>query len=312
MKRFKKILVGVDLSWGDRFVSEDLSEPNAEAVRQALWLAQLNSASIDFLFSLELSAKAQEVISESSCDEPNVLDEAKGRLAALVDDARRVGVAAESHVVIGKSWVELIHQVLRKQHDLVIVGTHHRSAIKGFFLGSTGIKLLRKSPCAVWITHPRAEQNLDSILVAHDLRPVGDLAMELGCSMASLQDAQLHVVHAAEHLEFDYLFPASVSAQRKHTYGEEAKEHIESQLAGLNLPRPAIMHFVIDPPIVAIMNCIEENNVDLLVMGTVGHTGIPGFFTGSTAERLLPRIPCSLLTVKPSGFQSPVLLKNKP
>ena len=39
MKRFKKILVGVDLSWGDRFVSEVLSAPNAEAVRQALWLA---------------------------------------------------------------------------------------------------------------------------------------------------------------------------------------------------------------------------------------------------------------------------------
>ena len=48
MKRFNKILVGVDLSWGDCFVADELSEPNAEAVRQALWLAQLNSASVDF------------------------------------------------------------------------------------------------------------------------------------------------------------------------------------------------------------------------------------------------------------------------
>lgn len=57
MKRFRKILVGVDLSWGDRLVADELSAPNAEAVRQALRLAQLNSASIDFLFSLDLSAR---------------------------------------------------------------------------------------------------------------------------------------------------------------------------------------------------------------------------------------------------------------
>ena len=193
MKRFKKILVGVDLSWGDCFVADELSEPNAEAVRQALWLAQLNSAAVDFLFALDLSAKAQQLMSESSTDESTVLGEAEARLAELVAKARQEGVEADSHVVVGKSWLELIRLVLRKEHDLVLVGTRHMSAIKGFFLGSTGIKLLRKCPCAVWVTQPPADQEFDSILVAHDLRPVGDLAMELGCSMAKLQNAQLHV-----------------------------------------------------------------------------------------------------------------------
>ena len=59
LKRFKKILVDVDLSWGERHVSDELSAPNAEAVRQAMWLTKLNSASIDFLFMLDSSAKAQ-------------------------------------------------------------------------------------------------------------------------------------------------------------------------------------------------------------------------------------------------------------
>ena len=75
MKRFKRILVGVDLSWGDRFVAGELSEPNAEAVHQALWLAKLNAASIDFLYALDLSPKAQELISESSTDESKVLEQ---------------------------------------------------------------------------------------------------------------------------------------------------------------------------------------------------------------------------------------------
>ena len=63
MKRFKRILVGVDLSWSDRFVAQELSAPNAEAVRQALWLAQLNSASLDFFFSLDLSTRARQFVS---------------------------------------------------------------------------------------------------------------------------------------------------------------------------------------------------------------------------------------------------------
>ncbi|QDU44626.1 Universal stress protein E [Symmachiella dynata] len=240
MKRFKKPLVGVGLSWGDCFVSDKLSEPNAEAVRPALWLARLNSASIDFLFALDLSAIAQELIAESS----------------------------------------------------------------------TGIKLMRKCPCAVWVTQPLAAQELDSILVPHDLRPVGDQAMDLGCSMAKLQNAQLHVLLAAEYPEFDYMFPARVSSERKRTYRNEVVRHIDTQITGVDLRLPAKVHFVIEPPDLTIMNCIEQHAIDLLVMGTVGSTGISGYITGNTVEHLLPRIPCSLLAVKPPGFKSPVVLER--
>ncbi|MDJ0891306.1 MAG: universal stress protein, partial [Gammaproteobacteria bacterium] len=41
---------------------------------------------------------------------------------------------------------------------------------------------------------------------------------------------------------------------------------------------------------------------------TVGRTGIPGFFIGNTAENLLSQVECSVLTVKPSGFVTPVEL----
>ncbi|MGI9457580.1 MAG: universal stress protein [Aeoliella sp.] len=306
MKRFQRILVGVDLSWGDRFVAEELSAPNAEAVSQALWLAKLNSATIDFLFSLDLSAKAQELIHESSTDESTILDEAEKRLAELVVEAQEQGVVAKSHVVIGRSWVELIHQVFRKQHDLVLVGTRHMSAIQGHLIGSTGTKLLRNCPCAVWVTQPQVGEEFDSILVAHDLRPVGDLAMELGCSMARLQHAELHVIHAADFPESNYMFPASVSAERQREYRLQAEQHIERQLAGTELTSTTQVQIEIEPADVAIMKCLEREKVDLIVMGTVGRTGISGFITGNTAERLLPRIQCSLLAVKPPGFKSPV------
>ncbi len=309
MERFKKILVGVDLSWADCLVAEELSAPNEQAVSQALWLAELNSASVDFLFSLDLTAMAQRLIAESPRGEATILDQAKKRLAELVARAQERGIRSESEVVFGKSWLELIRKVLRQQHDLVLVGTRHLDAVQQTLLGSTGVKLLRKCPCAVWVTQPQTEGKLDSILVAHDLRPVGDLAMSLGCSLAKLEHAQLHVLHADEFPEFDSTFSATIQAEHKQAYRETADEHITQQLASAHLPRPAEVHFVTERPDVAIMKCVEQHDVDLIVMGTLGRSGISGFITGNTAERLLPRISCSVLAVKPRDFVSPVKLE---
>jgi nucleotide-binding universal stress UspA family protein len=53
---------------------------------------------------------------------------------------------------------------------------------------------------------------------------------------------------------------------------------------------------------------VAENNIDLVIMGTVARTGIAGFIIGNTAENILQSITCSLFAVKPEGFVSPVTL----
>jgi nucleotide-binding universal stress UspA family protein len=45
---------------------------------------------------------------------------------------------------------------------------------------------------------------------------------------------------------------------------------------------------------------------DLVVIGTVGRSGIQGLLLGNTAEKILDTCDCSILTVKPEGFQSPL------
>jgi universal stress protein E len=56
----------------------------------------------------------------------------------------------------------------------------------------------------------------------------------------------------------------------------------------------------------AIADMIKEKSIDLLIMGTLGRAGIRGVITGNTAERLLPRLNCSMLAIKPDGFQCPI------
>ena len=51
-----------------------------------------------------------------------------------------------------------------------------------------------------------------------------------------------------------------------------------------------------------------EKEVELIVMGTVSRTGVAGFLIGNTAEKILGQVDCSVLTVKPDGFITPVRL----
>lgn len=57
---------------------------------------------------------------------------------------------------------------------------------------------------------------------------------------------------------------------------------------------------------IAILDFVKKRKIDLLAMGTAGWGGVKGMFIGNMAERLLPQLPCSVLAVKPTGFQCPI------
>jgi universal stress protein E len=65
--------------------------------------------------------------------------------------------------------------------------------------------------------------------------------------------------------------------------------------------------YVIDgKPEDAIIELVNAQKIDLLVMGTMSRGGIPGLLIGNTAEKVLYHADCSVLTLKPAGFKSPV------
>lgn len=52
---------------------------------------------------------------------------------------------------------------------------------------------------------------------------------------------------------------------------------------------------------------IEALEADTLVMGTVGRIGVAGLIIGNTAEDVLNSVECSVVTVKPPDYISPVV-----
>lgn len=67
-------------------------------------------------------------------------------------------------------------------------------------------------------------------------------------------------------------------------------------------------HLIQGPAQQVIPQTAERLGVDLVVMGTLGRTGVAGFFIGNTAEMVLEQLKCSVLAIKPPGFVSPVAM----
>lgn len=299
-----KVLVGVDLvSPQGPGTGYELPPPTLEAVELALRIGSRNGADVTFL----------NVMPEGDDVPGNPL--ATAELDQLLDEARQRNVNASAKIVVGRAWVEIIREVLRGGHDLVLVGSRHHLT-RALLLGTTDTKLLRKCPCPVWVARPETTAGVPLVMVADDLTPVGEHCVQLAVSAAQLLDARLMVVHAVQYpLEASLRrtgAPPEEIDQHKQEQQDRARQTIQTHLDRTDhrtLTGGVVIEIVQGLPDVVIQNAIEEHGTDLLVMGTIARTGIPGLLVGNTAERLLPQVECSILAVKPEGFESPVKLE---
>ncbi|MCA9012323.1 MAG: universal stress protein [Planctomycetaceae bacterium] len=306
MNCFHNILAGIDLGRNVESLTGYLSPPNLEAVERALALAEQSQAKLSFVSVLDAGDTTRRLVHDVKADTLNVFDEAHALLSQLVQRAAQRGVSAEARVVMGKSWLKLIQEVLKHQHDLVIVGTRHEGMVDRVLFGSTAMKLLRKCPCPVWVTKPSNGLPLSSVLVAHDLDAVGRHALDLGIMLTRAFDLKLHVIHALEQLPIGDPTGFGITPPGAEAMHAEAHEKLLVELAGADLRRTPEIRVISGFPEPAIADMLREESIDLLIMGTLGRAGIRGVITGNTAERLLPRLQCSMLAIKPDGFECPV------
>lgn len=230
----------------------------------------------------------------------------------------RQQLAIEAEVLAGTSFLEIIRATLRNDHDLVIKPAEHPSFLERMF-GSDDMHLLRKCPCPVWLTHRNEQSKIRRVLAAVDFDPevpdptVDRLNSEIlrrAAQQATVDRAQLHIVHA-------WSAPGEIGLRiwNDETQQPDAVETIrlshEAGLQALAEPLQAfapVLHLVHGRADKEIPSLARQQAVDLVVMGTVARTGIAGLLIGNTAEAIINQLNCSLLAVKPEGFESPVRL----
>lgn len=239
------------------------------------------------------------------------------KLEVLASSYRDEGLDVETKVLWGKTSVEIIREVLREQHDLVLrVAKGHGSSRKGFF-GTTGRRLLRDCPCAVWLVAAADTPEYKHVMACIDTSTGHELDAELNrkvfesASLVSEQhNADLSIMHAWS-MDAEKLLEERLSREDFEGLLEQRRTYVEDLLnkflKGHGIPAGADnVHFIKVEATLGILTFAREKNVDLVVMGTVARSGLTGMMIGNTAERILDDLQCSLLALKPDSFVSPI------
>ncbi len=243
-------------------------------------------------------------------------------LEQLIAPLRQKGIQVDLKVLPGTPFLEIIRQVLRNRHDLLMTTAEGQSRLKEMLFGSTTMHLLRKCPCPVWVMKPTQPSHYHRILAAVDPDPfdqerntLNQTIMELATSLAHLEKSELHVVHTWTLYGESILrgsrmdVPRSEMQQLLHKARDEHRRRLNELLRQYPLEKlKHQVHLLKGDAGKVIPKLAQAKGVELIVMGTVSRTGITGLLIGNTAENVLRQVDCSVLTVKPAGFASPIRL----
>lgn len=307
MEPFKSILVDIDAA-----------APAHPALERAIRLARAAGAKLTITDVVTVPAYARRYLPPDL--EEEVVRQQRQQLEGI---ARAVtGVQAEARLLVGRPATVLVQEVLRSQHDLVL-RAHARDATAADSqpFGAVDMELLRKCPCPVLLVghgslqeHPKIVAAVNASTEDAAEQQLNVKIVELTMLMAKLEGGVATLLQAwtpfgerlvRQHMS-DTRFAEYVEDVRQRTGGdlEQLVQSFGGRLAGVQAvnqrgePETVIPEFVV------------AHGIDLVVMGTVARSGIAGLVIGNTAERVLRKLPCSVLAVKPDGFVSPIELET--
>jgi nucleotide-binding universal stress UspA family protein len=293
------------------------------AVDRAVSLAKNNDAQLTVITVVkERSVDARMVFSHIPLEElrSRVINDYRQKVDALAADIGQHGVDVRSLLETGIPYLEIIRQVLRDKHDLVILASEGKGGVNERLFGATSMHLMRKCPCPVWVVKRAQTRPYTRILAAvdpsiHDSRrgAINPLILQLASAMARKEAGELHIIHVWQMFGERYVRSSGMTTQAvqeaKRLEKKQHKQRFDTLLnrAGVTDLKPYV-HLIEGNPEDCILELVAEKGIDLLVMGTVCRTGIAGFLIGNTAEEVLNQVDCSVLTIKPEGFVIPVTI----
>ena len=133
--------------------------------------------------------------------------------------------------------------------------------------------------------------------------------------MAQESNAELHLLHVMDSRDLpeDVKSKIPEGSSLQQEIHEEVKKRMDAVRESLQADGIRIqVHLSRGTPWKEVGRTARDVAADLIAMGTVGRSGIKGLLLGNTAEKVLGTCDCSILTVKPDGFVSPIVPPSWP
>ena len=301
-----------------------------DGIGRAAHLARANGAGLTALTVGDRPADLDRLARFTRVDgdeiEAGLRADLRAALARLVERAD-IDTPVELRVRLGRPFREIIADAIDGDRDLVVKMAEPFDGARRYLFTSTDQHLIRKCPCPVWLAMPGSSHPPAAILAAVDLDdedgegPAAQDALnreivETAMRVAAVCGAVLHVTHVWEAPAEDLVRRWSNDAgdARRYTAAIEDRRRRAldaliaavraelTELAGVRI----VPHLARGHPRAVIPAHVEAMGIDLLVIGTLARAGVPGLIIGNTAEDVLNAVDCSVLTVKPPGYVSPL------
>ena len=271
-------------------VATDFSPSADDAARVATGVAKAFGSRVVLLYAMpEMpdAGAARQMLQEKSTE----------RLEQIAGGMRAAGVGTvEVAVTTGAPCERILEHAETQEANLIFIGSGQKPDDDRFPLGIIAARLCRLATKPVWVVKPGAPDAVARVLCAVDFSDTSRRALTNVVHLARAFQAELTVLTVVAPLS-SWLGAADEKTQEAHLAQRRAR--FDQFLKEFDLH--GVSHQVVvrqGQPHEEILAAVAEGNVDLLVMGSVGRTGLSRALMGSVAEKVTRQMPCSIVTLK--------------
>jgi nucleotide-binding universal stress UspA family protein len=277
----------------------DGSEPAESALDYALRIATEHGSTLHILNVADTSRDSLTQIQGEVID---ALEQEGERIVAeATQRARDRGISVVSEVVQGTPSASIVKYSDRFDVDLIVMPTHGRRGLERFLIGSVTERVTNTAAVPVITVNPDRDRPLtypgEDLLVPTDGSRGAELALAEGIDVAKATGATLHLLHV---VETGGLGPDARSALkedeltgRANDIVAEATEEIEE--ASLDAVTSVIEY---GDPSRVIRDYMDENEIDLAILGTHGQTDFSRYAMGGVSAKLVRTSPVPVMWVR--------------
>jgi len=292
----KHVLVATDLSpIADAALERAIAFAARDNARLTVAYVEADYAATPAMSELE-SAAILEWANAAGAGRSAIEEEVAERAAR----ARGLGIEATAILRQGNAD-DLIPEIATEiGADLVVLGTHGRTGIKRFLLGSVAEHVVRRSPVSTLVTRGEGTGEFRRVLVGSDFSPAADKTLRQAIALSAV-GAEIEIVHVWHYPPGTWGFDAL--ADRSEAVGslrtaltvgaaERGAKILEQYKDCGRTLRFELLH---GPAASVLTGRAETQYCDLIAVGTHGYRGFRRFLLGSIAEATVRHAPCSVL-----------------
>ena len=288
---FNKILVPVDFS-----------EHSIFAAKKAISLAQICNGTLYFLHVGETAEKSAELL----CKFINKIH-------------HKNTVRVKKFVAQGTPSTAILSIAEKLSADTIVMGHRDLSGLKQLVQGSVAAKVLRESVCPVLVIKKKKQTEFteyvlpqirniedsfqaDKILVPLDFSAASKQAFRYAAYLASYYNSTIYTLTV-----FDKKYKEVGDDRKKHTAVIVHRRKIRlwkefPELLGSTPYRESnsrVKRILLDgDPFSRIESVVQKKEVDIIIMGTNGRSGLEHLLIGSVAEKVLRSVNCPVMTIR--------------